>query len=266
MTIAIENIIRKHQRHFSPVVPFNPVTQKLAPLNLTSGNEDLTEEIFNDTARFSEYIDQKRRAAGASYLIGGYNELRAMYSRSELFNQTFSPLLSEKNAAVNPSRPPVTLAVPLPEEPLSNLMEPRRLHLGTDIWGLAGTPVHAPLGGMIHSFAFNDHYGDYGATLILLHQLDGFPFYTLYGHLSLRDIAHISTGQYVNRAQVIAHFGQPEENGHWPPHLHFQIIYEMGMYEGDYPGVCRYSEKERYLSNCPDPDVILQMNRYLSKA
>jgi peptidoglycan LD-endopeptidase LytH len=264
MTVTIENIIRKYQASFSQVVPFNPATQKLVALDLTENNKDLTEEIFNDTEKFSAYINEKRLAANASYLIGGYNELRAVYSRSELFNQSLSPALSEKNAAINPSRPPVTLPLPLPEEVQINLVEPRRLHLGTDIWGLAGTPVYAPLGGMIHSFAFNDHYGDYGATLILLHQLDGFPFYTLYGHLSLRDIEHISEGHYVNRGQEIAHFGQPKENGHWPPHLHFQIIYEMGLYEGDYPGVCRYSEKERYLSNCPDPDVILQLNRHIT--
>lgn len=266
MTISIENIIRKYQGTFAPVVPFNPVTQTLAALDLTSNNNDLTEDIFSNTEKFSAYIDQKRRGAEASYLIGGYNELRAMYGRSELFNQPISPSLAEKNVAIDPSRPPVTLPLPLPEDPLRstiNILEPRRLHLGTDIWGLSGTPVHAPMGGMIHSFAFNDNFGDYGATMILLHQLDGFPFYTLYGHLSYRDIENISEGQYVNRGQKIAHFGLPHENGHWPPHLHFQIIYEMGLYDGDYPGVCRYSERERYLSNCPDPDVILQMNKYL---
>jgi hypothetical protein len=35
----------------------------------------------------------------------------------------------------------------------------------------------------------------------------------------------------------------------------------QGM-QGDYPGVCRYSEKERYLANCPDPDLVLQLNKY----
>jgi peptidoglycan LD-endopeptidase LytH len=229
MTIIVDNIIRKYQATYYPVVPFNPATQVLAPLNLTGANTELTYDIFNDTELFTAYIDAKRKNAGASYLIGGYNELREVYGRSELFNGD----------------------------------EPRRLHLGTDIWGPSGTPVSAPLGGMVHSFAFNNHYGDYGATLILLHQLDGFPFYTLYGHLSLKDIENISAGQYVNRGQKIAHFGQPHENGHWPPHLHFQIIYDLELYEGDYPGVCKYSEREKYLYNCPDPDVVLQMDRYI---
>jgi len=68
----------------------------------------------------------------------------------------------------------------------------------------------------------------------------------------------------VIRGQVIAHFGTEKENGHWPPHLHLQIINEMGNKPGDYPGVCRYSEREKYLANCPDPDLILQMNQYIS--
>ena len=82
---------------------------------------------------------------------------------------------------------------------------------------------------MIHSFAFNNNFGDYGATIILLHQLEGFPFYTLYGHLSLDDIAHVKEGKYISRGEVIGHFGKPEENGHWPPHLHFQIINDIRL-------------------------------------
>ena len=66
------------------------------------------------------------------------------------------------------------------------------LHLGTDIWGPVGTKIFAPLGGMVHSFAFNNNLGDYGATIILQHQLDTWNFYTLYGHLSLKDIGNIS--------------------------------------------------------------------------
>jgi len=252
VTIVVENIIRKYQDTFYPVIPFNPSKQHLAPIDLTANNSDVTEEIFNDTEKFSAYIDKKRKSAGAAYLIGGYNELRAVYGRSALFNSNLSAI--NLSATLRPQSPEST--------ELSD--EPRRLHLGTDIWGPAGTPISAPMGGMIHSFAFNNHYGDYGATLILLHQLDGFPFYTLYGHLSLKDIADVSTGQYVSRGQKIAHFGEPHENGHWPPHLHFQIIYDLELYEGDYPGVCRYSEREKYLYNCPDPDVILRMNRFIN--
>jgi len=195
----IIHVLKKNQFSFYPVVPFQPGKDKLVQMDFTSTNSTLTTEIFDDTERFSEYIDDVLEDAGATYGIGGYGELRTVYSRSKLFDAG------------------------------NDLEEPRRLHLGTDIWGKEGTPVFAPFGGMIHSFAFNDHYGDYGATLIVSHQLDGFSFYTLYGHLSLADIEKATEGQYINRGQQIATFGKPAENGHWPPHLHFQVILDMGF-------------------------------------
>ncbi len=241
MRTRLGNILRKYQHEFHSVVPFNPKKDKIIGLDLTAANGEMTEEIFNETDKFSEYIDKARKNAKAKYLIGGYNELRAVYSRSELFNGTRPTIL--KTGAKEP--------------------EPRRLHLGVDIWGEVGTIVYAPLGGMVHSFAFNNHYGDYGSTIILLHQLDGIPFYTLYGHLSLEDLTTLQEGKYVSRGDVIGHFGKPNENGHWPPHLHFQVIEDVELNEGDYPGVCKYSERERYLENCPDPDLILRMQQYL---
>ncbi len=227
------HVLKKNQLSFYPVVPFDASTDILLLMDFTSTNATLTSEIFDDTERFSEYVEDLLEDSGATYGIGGYGELRTVYSRSKIFDSA------------------------------DMYEEPRRLHLGTDIWGKAGTPVFAPLGGMIHSFAFNDHYGDYGATLIVSHQLDGFPFYTLYGHLALADIEKATEGQYINRGQQIGSFGLPKENGHWPPHLHFQIILDMGYREGDYPGVCKYSEREKYLTNSPDPDIILQMMKYV---
>jgi len=62
---------------------------------------------------------------------------------------------------------------------------------------------------------------------------------------------------------VFTEFGMRFENGNWPPHLHFQIIIDIGNWQGDYPGVCKFSERERWLQNCPDPDIILQLKQYL---
>jgi murein DD-endopeptidase MepM/ murein hydrolase activator NlpD len=228
------NIVRKYQYIFHPVVDFIPGKDQLLPLDFTRQNTELTPKILGDEHVFSQYIQHKLQTTNSRYGIGGYGENRTIYSISPVFDGA------------------------QPDE------EPRRLHLGVDIWGAAGTNVYAFMGGMIHSFAFNDQFGDYGATLILLHQLDGLPFYTLYGHLSLRDIQSLSAGQYVSVGQIIGHFGELPENGHWPPHLHFQIILDMQLKEGDYPGVCKYSEREKYLGNCPDPDLILQLNRYIN--
>jgi peptidoglycan LD-endopeptidase LytH len=40
----------------------------------------------------------------------------------------------------------------------------------------------------------------------------------------------------------------------------------MDRGKGDYPGVCRFSDKDSYLSNSPDPDLILQMTQYVAKS
>ena len=230
-TNKLAHLIEKNREGFYPVVEFHPNSEKLVKLDLSANNSELTADLMTNTEKFGHYISNKLQSEGARYAIGGYGELRNVYSRSELFG-------GEKE-------------------------EPRRLHLGTDIWGRAGEIVYVALGGMVHSLAYNDHFGDYGATIILLHQLEGIPFYTLYGHLSIRDLENISAGNYVSRGQAFAHFGEQNENGHWPPHLHFQIIEQMGAKEGDYPGVCKYSEREKWMANSPDPDLILNMNRWL---
>lgn len=231
MTSSLVPILEKNNHSFHPVLSFNAEEDRLLHMNFTDTNKALTKDVIEDVAKFSAYIERELAEAKALYGIGGYAEHRSVYSRSKVFDAPGGG-------------------------------EPRRLHLGTDIWGKAGTAVFAPLGGMVHSFKFNDAYGDYGATIVLLHQLESVAFYTLYGHVSLRDLALVE-GQYINRGQEFAHFGEPHENGHWPPHLHFQVIIDMELKEGDYPGVCRISDQNYYLNNCPDADLILQMNRFL---
>ncbi len=220
---TISAVLKKYQPTFHPVISANG-TKTFAHIDLSENNTSLCEDIFKHQSIFSTYIEQCKIKAQADFLIGGYGELRNVYNGIEIFGDD----------------------------------EPRRFHLGVDIWGEPGTPVHSFLGGMIHSFAFNNKSGDYGATLVLLHQLDGIPFYTLYGHISLSDIDSISQGQYVSIGEKIAHIGNPDENGNWPPHLHFQVITDMELYYGDYPGVCKFSEREKYLANCPDPNLILK--------
>ncbi len=235
-------VLDRYAHDFHPVVDYNPATDKLLAMDFTAANEHLTSEIIDDTKKFTAYVNALLKEAGARYGIGGYAENRTVYSRSALFGDTVSLKFGEGGGSS---------------------LEPRRLHLGVDIWGPVGTPVYAFMGGMVHSVAFNNHFGDYGATMILAHQIDTHSFYTLYGHISLKDIHKVESGKYVNRGEVIAHFGHEKENGHWPPHLHFQIIIDLQLKEGDYPGVCKWSEKDFHLSNCPDPDLILRMNRYL---
>jgi murein DD-endopeptidase MepM/ murein hydrolase activator NlpD len=254
-TINFEERFKSHGGQFARVVPFHS-SDKFLWLDFTENNTELTEEILLDTARFSGYINSKLQ--GFSYGVGGYNEHRTIYRRSHVFDTSFLPSKEENDLQKDD---------PADKPPLDNQRdEPRRLHLGIDIWGPAGTPIYAPLEGTVHSVAFNDAYGDYGATLILQHEVDGLLFHTLYGHLSLASIQEKMEGQIITKGEWIAAFGEPAENGQWPPHLHFQVILDMQGMKGDYPGVCRYSERETYLTNCPDADLILGMMQFAAKS
>ena len=234
-------LLQENAAVFSAVVPFSISKDKLLAFDFTAANTELTETILQDTRLFTQWINQKLHEANARYGIGGYAEHRTVYTRSQLFGIT-------EIAKTQPIK--------------NNESEPRRLHLGIDIWGKPHTAVMAPYNGIVHSFGYNDAFGDYGATIILTHQLKGATFYTLYGHLSLNSIRNLQKGELIKQGEIFAEFGIPSENGQWPPHLHFQIIADLQGWEGDYPGVCKYSEKEKWLSNCPDPDLILQMNKY----
>jgi murein DD-endopeptidase MepM/ murein hydrolase activator NlpD len=214
-----------HHEDISHVVQFDRVSDKLFHFNFTSTNTQLNPVILGDTKVFSEWVSQTLLKENSRYGVGGYDEHRTIYSRSGLFDKD---------------------------------EEPRRLHLGIDIWGPEGTLVFAPIVGRIHSYRFNDNFGDYGATIVLEHEVEGLRFHTLYGHLNLASITNLEKGFSISKGEKIAELGNVLENGHWPPHLHFQIIFDMQGMDGDYPGVCRFSEKDAYLSNCPDPEILLK--------
>lgn len=207
------------------VVDFNTAADSLYHFDFTASNIELEADVFSDTAKFSQWISHKLSVNNCKYGIGGYMEHRTIYARSTHFDTDD---------------------------------EPRRLHLGVDIWADAGTPVYSPLRGTVHSFNDNNNFGDYGPTIIIEHQSDGLKLYTLYGHLNRESLDGLYIGKPVSKNERIGGFGKIEENGHWPPHLHFQLIFDMEGKQGDYPGVCRFSEKEIYQKNIPDPQLILR--------
>jgi murein DD-endopeptidase MepM/ murein hydrolase activator NlpD len=168
-------------------------------------------------------IDKQLNSTNSSIGYGGYLEDRSIYRRSAHFQQEG---------------------------------EARSIHLGLDIWAAAETSLFAPIEGAIHSWAYNDAPADYGATIILQHEIKGKTFHTLYGHLSRQDLQSLKRGQNIHKGQAFCHIGPEEDNGGWVPHLHFQIIIDMQGKKGDYPGVSTPSEKNFYQKNCPDPVLL----------
>lgn len=228
IVMNLTDILLEHQKSFHPVVNFSPVAYKIIQLDFTKNNIELSRVDLINTESFATYISNLLAKNNAVYGIGGYLENRVLYKRSSHFE-------GEQN---------------------------RTIHLGIDIWGKERTNVYAPLNGIVHSLACNDNFGDYGATIILQHQLKGKIFHTLYGHLSRTDVESLKVGSAINAGECFAHFGNILENGSWPPHLHFQIIEDMQNKNGDYPGVCAINEIDYYRANCPNADFILNMIQY----
>jgi murein DD-endopeptidase MepM/ murein hydrolase activator NlpD len=218
-------LLKKHQTEIGPVVGLDLNSPQVAKLDFSAANPLLTLENLKDTQAFNEVVNKMLRERNAETGIGGYLELRVIYRRSGLFEE---------------------------------LSEARSLHLGIDIWGPAGIAVFAPLPAIVHSFQDNATFGDYGPTIILQHELEGTTFYTIYGHLNRASLENLSVGKAIEKGEKIAEFGPYPENGDWPPHLHFQITTDMLGIKGDFPGVCKPSEKEKFTAICPDPNLILK--------
>ena len=226
-----KNLIEKLNSHqFASVVPFDLHYPNVYVFDFSDTNEELKNFDFSDLQKFIDYSFGKLKENNTPVGVGGYAENRSIYKRSEVFKVGD---------------------------------EYRSVHLGIDITAVAGTEIFAPLDSMVHSFKNNSSFGDYGPTIILEHKLNGEVFYTLYGHLSLNSLEGLFEGKKITRGQKIAELGDPLVNVGWPPHLHFQLITDMLGKKGDFPGVCVPSEKEYFLNICPDPNLILKIEKLM---
>ncbi|MEE2747921.1 MAG: peptidoglycan DD-metalloendopeptidase family protein [Candidatus Thermoplasmatota archaeon] len=134
--------------------------------------------------------------------------------------------------------------------------ESRCIHVGLDIGGPIGTPVKSVADGVVAFSGYNPADGDYGHTVIVHHLIQGQDLWVLYGHLDAASTENCKPGMSVNGGEVIAWFGAEDENGGWPPHLHFQLSYREPTTH-DLPGVVTPSEREQALLDFPDPRLVL---------
>lgn len=222
MSRVLKKAISKHFREFTPVVSyFDP--SKYISVDLSIKSQLLKTVDVSDPVKMDEFVKNLLLKNDKEVAFGGYLEKRNLYDRSDYFNGDSK----------------------------------RDIHLGIDLWCPTRTNVLAPLNGKIHSFANNLNFGDYGPTIILEHELDTIVFYTLYGHLSTDSLTDLKNRKQVKKGETIAQLGNHEENGSYAPHLHFQIIEDMGSFKGDYPGVSDEENLEFYKKNNPDPNLIL---------
>lgn len=206
-----------------------PYTQYI-PIDLSSSNSELSKININNSSEFETFIENHLCTNHGKVAFGGYNELRNLYKRSNLFNDVQA--------------------------------DERNIHIGIDLWTQANTPVLAALDGTVYGFDNNTGSGNYGPTIILKHSFENQTFYTLYGHLSVESIENFEIGSVFKKGQQIATLGDSSVNGGYSPHLHFQIIKNIENNFSDYPGVCSKKDLDYYLENCPDPNLLLKIDQY----
>lgn len=174
-------------------------------------------------------IGEAIREANAEIAAGGYDEARVLYAGDAY---TGDPVSGER----------------------------RTVHVGLDLTLAAGSPLYAPLDGIVHGVENAAARFDYGPVVVLRHEVAGdepLTFFTLYGHLSADSIENLHVGRRIATGERFATVGAPPENGDWWPHLHLQVITDMLDVACNFNGVAPASQRATWLSLSPDPNLLL---------
>jgi 4-aminobutyrate aminotransferase-like enzyme/Ser/Thr protein kinase RdoA (MazF antagonist) len=223
--------LKRNAKSFSQVLPVDLQTELFVVFDLGIDSPLLHgDPRENAEPKLTRRLDAIMEEAGVAVGIGQYDEARYLYTSS---------------------------AFAVSDKPTD---ETRTVHLGIDLFAQAGTPVRAPLDGKVVAFADNTAHQDYGPVIVLEHEIDkATKFYTLYGHLSRESLKGLKVGQKIKKGKKFAELGSAEVNGGWTPHLHLQIMVDLLGLNTDFPGVALPSQRNVWLSLCPDPNLILNI-------
>ena len=228
--------LKKKAKSFEQVLPYDLRREPLVVFDLGIGSPLLNgDPKENKEAKLTKRLDALMEDAEVRVGIGQYDEARYLYT---------SPAFASGDRPTD---------------------EMRTVHLGIDLFAKAGTSVRAPLDGRIVAFADNASVQDYGPVIVLEHNIPApgggskDKFYTLYGHLTRQSLKKLGVGQKIKRGEKFAEIGSAGVNGKWTPHLHFQIMVDLLDLGTDFPGVALPSQRELWLSLCPDPNLILNI-------
>jgi 4-aminobutyrate aminotransferase-like enzyme/Ser/Thr protein kinase RdoA (MazF antagonist) len=221
--------LREQERTGSSVIDADLRSTPLHVFDLSVGSTLLGADPANTEASWlTRAIFGTMESENVSIGVGRYGEARLLYS-SPLFGSDADPT-----------------------------QERRTIHLGSDLFVEPGTPIRAPLNGVVHLLAENTAALDYGPLVILRHTTDEQQeLFTLYGHLTRETLRELKPGQMIAKGEVFARVGSVSENGGWPPHLHLQIILDLLERGAGFPGVSRASERAIWESISPDPNLLL---------
>jgi 4-aminobutyrate aminotransferase-like enzyme/Ser/Thr protein kinase RdoA (MazF antagonist) len=233
---AIVGYLKKSSPHAAAILDVDPRSAPVHVFDLSVSSSFLGADPHKaECATLSAAITAELQRANAAIGIGRYDEPRPLYT-SPRFQSSENPV-----------------------------EESRSIHLGLDLFAQPGTPVRAPLAATVEAFANNVQHLDYGPVVILKHTPSPGAtdakeaFYTLYGHLTTDSLKGLKIGQQIDAGERFAALGNSQENGGWPPHLHFQIIIDLLDLGTDFPGVASASQRNLWKSLSPDPNLLLSI-------
>ena len=221
--------ITAHAHAFHPLLGVDLATTPVAPLDFSAGSTLIASDpALNAPALLDARIADVLVQHGATIGAGGYDEARLIYH--------------------------------WPNEARS--LEPRTIHLGLDLSLETGSPLYAPLDGVVHGFEDADRYHDYGPLIVLRHQTDHaepLEFFTFYGHLTRDSLFGLQVGQHIARGTQFARIGSAPTNGHWWAHVHVQLATDLLDVPCNVDGAVRASQRGVWLSIFPDPNCFLRI-------
>ncbi|MDZ7632197.1 MAG: phosphotransferase [Gemmatimonadaceae bacterium] len=216
-----------HATTFAPLLGRDLRTTPVAPLDFSAGSTLLSSDpAGNEPAALDSRIQRVLADHGAIIGAGGYDEARLIYH--------------------------------WPNEPTS--IEPRTIHVGLDLSLAPGSPLYAPLDGVVHGFEDADHHHDYGPLIVLRHSTGGdapVEFFSFYGHLTRDSLNGLVVGQSIAKGTEFARIGSAPTNGNWWSHVHVQLATDMLDVPCNLDGAVRASQRRVWKSVFPDPNLIL---------
>lgn len=236
---AVVGWLRSRSGRFAHLVGRDLSVTPVIGLDMGAGSTLVTSDPSqNSTDRFTRRVFERMAEAGTEIGVGGYGEARVIYE-------------SEPDRAATVDQ---------------RLAERRTVHVGLDVTMASGTPLYAPLAGVVHGFEEVSVRHDYGPVIVLRHEVpadadgaDGevIPFFSLYGHLSRESLDGLHIGRRIEQGEQFAAIGTPPVNGDWWPHVHTQVILDMLDVACNMDGVSIPSRAAVWMSLCPDPNLLL---------
>ncbi len=224
---AVVAYLQRHAASIAPLLGRDLRTTLVVPLDFSAGSTLISSDpAENAPADLDRRIQRVLTEHGATIGAGGYDEARLIYH--------------------------------WPNEPRA--IEPRTIHIGLDLSLAAGSPLYAPLDGVVHGFEDADNYHDYGPLIVLRHTTDDVEpveFYSFYGHLTRDSLHGLTIGATITKGTEFARIGNAPTNGNWWAHVHVQLVTDMLDVPCNVDGAVRASQRNVWKSIFPDPNLLL---------